>query len=161
MHYMGQNPFYPLFFFSIIPIAALIANYMAKGEGHLSPWCIFYSVLIYLSVIPGVFAFLLIFNNVLFERKSVYDMNVMLEILPIMSMVLSLYLIKRNVAFNKIPGFGHITSFLSMMMILMLAFYLLDKMHIILFSSFSIFWLFVLLIIIFLIIWFGAKKIFA
>ena len=59
INFMGENSFYPLFYFFILPVAALIAAFMAKGEGHLNPWNVFYSVLVYMTVIPGIFAILL------------------------------------------------------------------------------------------------------
>jgi len=159
--FMGANPFYPIFFFFIMPIAALLAKYMAKGEGHLSPWCIFYSVLIYLAVIPGIFSILLNLYHILFEKRSIYDMNVLVQVLPILSMLLTLYLVKKNVDFKDIPGFGKMTSFLGTLAGLMFLFFILEKMHLIVFSYLSVQWLIGLLVVAFIAIRYGTKKIFA
>lgn len=159
--YLGDNPFYPVFFFCILPIAALLASFMAKGEGHESPWCIFYSVLIYLSVIPGVFAILLLLFHMLFEKRSIYSMNVMVEILPILSMILTLFLIKKNVDFKDIPGFGKMTGMLGTIAGLMLVFFVLDKMRLFVFSYLPIHYLVIALVVAFVAIRLFTKKAFS
>lgn len=157
---MGNNPFYPLFFFFILPVAALLARFMAKGDGHLSPWCIFYSALIYLSVIPGIFAILLNFYHMLFEKRSIYSMNIMVDVLPIVSMILTLFLIKKNVDFKDIPGFGKMTSFLGTLAGLMFLFFILEKMHLIVFSYLPIQWMVIALVVAFVAIRLFTKKAF-
>ena len=158
---MGSNPFYPLFFFFIVPVAALLGNIMAKGEGHLNPWCIYYSALIYLSVIPGIFAILLNLYHMFFEKRSIYDMNMMVDVLPIVSMMLTLFLIKKNVDFKDIPGFGKLTGFVGTIAGLMLIFFVLDKMHLIVFSYLPIQWLALVLVVAFFVIRFVTKKVFS
>ena len=54
---LGENPSYILIFFTLIPLTALLANFMGKGEGNMPPWSFLYAVLIYLVCIPGIFAF--------------------------------------------------------------------------------------------------------
>ena len=159
--YLGDNPYYPLFFFFILPIAALLGNYMAKGEGHETPWCVYYSVLIYLVVVPGIFAILLNLYHILFEKRSIYEVNVMVEILPVLSMVLTLFVIKKNVSFDDIPGFGKMTSFLSLVTILMLAFFLLEKTHLIVFSYLPFQYVLLILAVVFFVIRLGTKKLFS
>lgn len=159
--HMGDNPFYPLFYFFILPVAALIASFMAKGEGHLSPWCVFYSGLIYLSVIPGIFAILLNLYHILFEKRSIYNMNIMVDLLPIVSMVITLFLIKKNVDFKDIPGFGKMTGFLGTIGGLMLIFFVLDKMHLLVFSYLPIHWLVIALVAAFIAIRFFTKRAFS
>jgi len=119
IQHLGDNPFYPLFYFFILPIAALLGNFMAKGEGHLSPWCI------------------------------------------ILSMLLTLFLIKKNVDFKDIPGFGKLTGFVGTIAGLMLIFFVLDKMHLIVFSYLPIQWLAIVLVVAFFVIRFVTKKVFA
>ena len=157
---MGANPFYPVFFFLILPIAALLGNIMAKGEGHLNPWCFYYTFLVYLSVIPGIFAILLNAYHIFFEKRSIYNMNLMVEALPIVSMVFTLFLIKRNVDYKDIPGFGKMTGFLGTIGGLMLIFFILDKMRLFVFSYLPIQWLVLILVGLFLLIRFGTRKLF-
>lgn len=160
IEYWGQNPYYPTFYFFALPIAAFLALKLGKGEGHLSPWCNFYTVLIYLSVIPGIFSLLLNFYHILFEKTSVYNTNILTQVLPIMSMVLTLFLIKKNVEFEQIPGFGKITGFVSMMAGIMVIFFFINKTRLLVFSYVPFIWIIVLLIVVFLIVRYGTKAIF-
>ena len=158
--FWGENPYYPVFYFFALPLAAFLAYKLGKGEGHLSPWCNFYTGLIYLSVIPGIFSLLLNFYHVLFEKTSVYDINLLTQVLPIASMILTLYLIKKNVEFDQIPGFGKITGFVSMMAGIMVLFFFINKTRLLVFSYLPFIWIIVLLIVVFLIVRYGTKMIF-
>lgn len=160
VQFLGNNPYYPIFYFIALPLAAYLALKLGKGEGHLSPWCNFYTVLIYLSVIPGIFALLLNFYHLLFEKMSIYDVNLMTQFLPIASMLLTLFLIKKNVSFDEIPGFGKMTGFVSMMAGIMVIFFILNKMRLIAFTYVPFIWVIILLIIVYLIVRYGAKAIF-
>ena len=54
--YLSANPTTVVGFFLLLPIIALLAGFIAKGEGHISPWKYLYSGLIYLVCVPGIFA---------------------------------------------------------------------------------------------------------
>jgi len=157
----GDNPFYPVFYFLIIPFSALLGNIMAKGEGHDSPWCYFYTALIYLSVIPGIFAILLNLYHMMFEKRSIYETNIMIDILPILSMFVTLLLIKRNVPFSAIPGFGKMTGFLSIIACVMVLFFFIEKTNLFIFSALPFVWIIVILVVMFAVIRIGTKKIFS
>lgn len=158
---LGNNSFYPLFLFLILPFSALLGNIMGKGEGHVSPWCYFYTVLIYLSVIPGIFSILLNLFHLMFEKRSIYHTNLLTDVLPIASMIVTLILIKRNVQFSAIPGFGKMTGFLSIIACLMVLFFFIEKTNLFIFSALPFVWIIVILVIIFAVIRIGTKKIFS
>lgn len=158
---VGNNSFYPIFYFLILPFSALLGNFMAKGEGHESPWCFFYTVLIYLSVIPGIFAILLNLYHMMFEKRSIYETNIMTDILPIISMFVTLILIKRNVPFSAIPGFGKMTGFLSIIACVMVLFFFIEKTNLFIFSALPFIWIIVILVVIFAAIRLGTKKMFS
>ena len=158
--FLGSNPYYTVFYCISIPLAAALANLMSKDEAELNPWCSFYAMLIYMSVIPGVFAILLNLYHFLFENTSIYDVNIMTQILPIISMVLSLYLIKQNIGFDEIPGFDKLTGFAGMMAGLMIIFFILDKARIVAFTYVPFLWIILILIILYLVIRYGTKFLF-
>ena len=160
IEFLGQNPYYPLFFFFAVPFGAFLANKLGEGEGHLNPWCSFYTSLIYLSVIPGIFSILLNFHHLLFEKTSIYEVNIMVRVLPIISMALTLYLIKQNVSFDQIPGFGKLTGFVSAMAGVMVIFYILNKARLLIFTYIPFIWLVLLLIAVYLLVRYGTKLIF-
>ena len=156
----AAEPTIPIFFFVALPLTALLASIFGKGEGHLSPWKYLYAVLIYLAFIPGLFAVTLNMYLFLFERQSVFEMDIVLQIVPILVMFLTFWLIKRNVAMNQIPGFGNLTGLVLMLMIFLGTLWILDRTHIFVISILP-FQTFVLIFIVLLIAFrWGWKKLF-
>lgn len=87
-------------------------------------------------------------------------MNMMVDVLPLLSMILTLFLIKKNVDFKEIPGFGKLTGFVGSIAGLMLVFFVLEKMHLIVFSYLPIQWLVIALVVAFIAIRLFTKKAF-
>lgn len=129
--YLSSHPLVMLAYFLGIPFTALIAGTLGKGEGNESPWKYLYSVLIYLAAVPGIFAVALSVYFFLFERGSIMNANVLLQVLPILSMVLSLAIIRRNASFDLIPGFGKLSSLMTMIGSVFILMYLLDRLHLV------------------------------
>ena len=129
--YLGSNPLVVLAFFIGIPFTALIAGVLGKGEGNQSPWKYLYAALIYLVCVPGIFAVALSVYFFLFERGSIMNANVFVQILPILSMVLTLAIIRKNVTFDLIPGFGKLSSLMTMIGSVFILMYLLDRLHLV------------------------------
>lgn len=160
LNHINTNPYYIVFYFLAIPIAALLINFVSKGEGHESPWCAIYSGLIYMVTIPGIFSILLNVYHMLFEKQSIYDANIISQVLPILSMMLTLFIIKKNAEFSEIPGFGKMTSFLGTVTAVMLILFLLNKTRLIAFTYVKFQYIILMLIGLFIIIRFGTKRLF-
>lgn len=146
----GKNPSILLFYFIALPISAALALVFGRNEGHLSPWKYFYSMLIYLACIPGIFAITLSVYFFLFERRSILDTQVYFQVLPIISMMVTLWLIRKNVSFDDVPGFSQITTLIMMLTALLSMMWILEKTHLVVFTYMP-FYQFVLLFIAFLI----------
>lgn len=129
--YLGAHPFVMLAYFLGIPFTALLAGVMGRGEGNQSPWKYLYSVLIYLACVPGIFAVALSAYFFLFERGSIMNANVFIQILPILSMVFTLAIIRRNATFELIPGFGKLSNLMLMIGSVFILMYLLDRIHLV------------------------------
>ena len=158
--FLNSNPYYIVFYFLAIPFAAFLGNWLGKGEGHENPWCTFYATLIYMVAIPAIFSIILNVYHMLFENISIYDANIFSQILPILSMVLTFFLIKQNVKFSDIPGFGKLTGFISTVTAVMLIMFILNKMHLIAFTYVKFHYIILLLVALFIAIRFGTKKLF-
>ena len=128
---LALNPEIIIFFFVACPLTALLASILGKGEGHLTPWKYMYSVLVYLICIPGIFAVTLNVYLFLFERQSIFEADMWTQILPIISMVGTLLLIRKNVSFDQIPGFGKLGGLLWIIAGLLVLMWLIDRTHII------------------------------
>ncbi|MCB0634394.1 MAG: hypothetical protein KDD15_31895, partial [Lewinella sp.] len=131
---IADNPAYVIFYFTIIPLTAVLAGWMGKGEGHISPWKYLYSTLIYMVSVPGIFAVTLSIYFFLFERRSIMDTDVFIQILPVISMVVTLLIIRRNVRLEHIPGFDKLSGLIMMISATLAIMWFIDRTHIIVFT---------------------------
>lgn len=129
--YLGANPLVVLLYFLAIPFTAFLVGFVGKDQGHLSPWKQMYSMLIYFVCVPGILATAISVYFFLFERGSIMNTNVLIQILPIISMILTLSIIRSNVDFAEIPGFGKISSLITMICAVFFLMYLLDRTRLI------------------------------
>ena len=127
---IADNPSYIIFYFSILPLTALLAGWLGKGEGHISPWKYLYSTLIYLVSVPGIFAVTLSVYFFLFERRSIMQTDVLVQILPIASMIITLLVIRRNVNLDYIPGFDKLSGLITMISAALALMWIIDRTHI-------------------------------
>lgn len=134
-NWVQSSPTYTLAYFIAIPAIALLAGIFAKEEGHLSPWKYLYSFLIYLVCIPGIFAVTLNIYFFFWERRSVMNAELLLQVLPILSMILTLFIIKRNVNLDQVPGFDKLSGFMMIIGILLSLMWILDRTHFFVFAS--------------------------
>ncbi len=112
---LGDNPEYLLFYFLMLPVTALLAGFMkGNDEGHAAPWRYMYSTLIYLACVPGVFAVTLSIYFFLFERRSILQTDVYTQILPVASMLATLFIIRKSVNLSYIPGFEKMGGLIMM-----------------------------------------------
>ena len=81
-----------------------------KYRAKRSPWKYMYSVAIYLTCIPGIFSAVITAYSLLFLHANLLAINVFVNYLPIVSMALTLLIIRKSVAFDDIPGFGKING---------------------------------------------------
>lgn len=132
--YLNANHQILLFYAVAVPLSALLTGLFSKREGHLSPWKYLYSFLIYLVCVPGIFAFMLNVYLFLFERQSVWDVNIYTQLMPVVVMIVTLMIIKRFVSLDDIPGFGKIGGLIVMVTAVLLIMWFLDKTHIYVFS---------------------------
>jgi len=146
-NHIGENPSWVLFYFIAIPLIAGLALLFGKGEGNASPWRELYSCLVYAVALPGIFAITLNAYLFLFEKRSVFDANIYTHILPIVSMVLTLWLIRRNVCFEDIPGFGRLGGLIILILILFSIMWILEKTHIFVISVMPFYYFIIIMIV--------------
>ena len=157
---VGENPAIILFYFIAIPAIAFLLYMWSKDEGDKSPWAYVYSALVYLVCIPGIFAITLSAYLFLFERKSIFDTDMYLQILPLISMAVTLWLIKLNVPFKSIPGFGRLSSLMLVITVVMSLLWILEKTHIFAITFVPFIYVIILMLVIFGAIIIGSKRVF-
>ncbi len=126
----STNPAIVIYYCVAIPLIAGVINFISGHEGSISPWKYFYSTLIFLVCIPGVFAVFLNIYQFLFERTPILDTNIYTQILPILLMFITLFIIKSNVEFCDIPGFDKLSSFITIISVITILMWFADKTRI-------------------------------
>jgi hypothetical protein len=104
-----------LVLFVVPPVAAWILGFAhGPGNGARSPWKYLYSILVYLACVPGAFAAVLTAYTLFFSHENLLDVNALVYFLPLVSMVVTLVFIRKNVAFDLIPGFDRLSGLMIM-----------------------------------------------
>ncbi|WP_235296646.1 hypothetical protein [Portibacter marinus] len=155
---LSENPSIVIFYFIAVPLSALLGWIFGRGDGHLTPWKYFYCAIIYFACVPGIFAITLSIYQFLFERMSVNEINIYTQILPIISMVLTIWLVKKNVALDQIPGFGKLPALMVIILVLLALMWALDRTRIIAFTGFPFFYVIIILIALFVVIRVAMKR---
>jgi hypothetical protein len=157
--YLSANPLVVVAYFSLLLITAILAGFMGKGEGHLSPWKYLYSAIIYLVCVPGIFAAALAVYLFLFEKGgSIYNINLLTQALPVAAMLITLNVVSRNVAFGNIPGFGRLTDLIMTIFTVFILMYLLNRLHLVAWIYLPIQWLLFIVVGLLLVVRFGLKR---
>lgn len=157
----STTPSLILFYFIAVPLTALLSWVFGRNEGNISPWKYLYMILMYLACVPGIFAVTLNIYLFLFERQSIMDTNIYTQILPIVSMIATLFLIRQNVSLDEIPGFGKLTGLLIMITVLLSLMWILDRTHVIAFTYIPFVYIVLILIGLLILARFGWKKVMA
>lgn len=119
-----------------------------------------FSAICFLVVLPGIFSLTFNIYLFLFERQSVWDLNLISQILPIASMLTSLYFIKRTLAFDYIPGFEKLTSISTVLFGMMALLWVVDKTHIFAFSMIPFSIIIIGFVALILFVKYGVKRLF-
>ncbi|MCE7039411.1 hypothetical protein [Dyadobacter sp. CY312] len=133
-NYISENPWPVALYFLLLPIVTWIIGLVSTGSREVKFWSYVYAVLVYAICIPGVFAVTLNMYLFLFERQSIWQANIILQFLPVISMVLSLMLVKSKIPFSLIPGFGKISGFLTLITALIGVMWFFDRIRLVAFT---------------------------
>lgn len=157
--YLSEHPLAIIGYFLLIPIIALLAGWMGRGAGHQSPWKYLYAVLVYAVCIPGIFSIALSLYLFLFERGgSILNTNLLTQVVPVVSMILTLSLIRQNAAFESIPGFGKLSSLMLTIGAIFILMYLLDRTHLTAFVFVPVQYLVLMVVALILVLRYGFRQ---
>lgn len=132
------NPQAWLIVFASMPILGLISSLIANRDASLSPWNYFFSFLIYACCIPGIFTIGLDIYLLIVEKRSILDFDLILQVLPIVSMLLTLFIISRTIDLDLIPGFGKLSGLLLVIACAIVSMWILDRIRIVFFARLPI-----------------------
>jgi hypothetical protein len=157
--YISANPNLILFFTIATPLSAFLIGIFSPSEGHLSPWKYLYSFLIYFVCVPGIFVLMLNIYLFLFERQSIWSVNLYTQVLPLIVMGITLAIIKRSVSLDDIPGFGKLTGLLVMITAILMIMWFMDKTQIYVFTYMPFSQVVMIMIGLLIVVRFAWKKI--
>jgi hypothetical protein len=101
-------------------VALAAGLFQPRGPAaRLSGWRYVDSVLVYLACIPGMLAAVLIAYALFFTGENLLDANLLVYLGPIVSMALTLLLVRRRRDFAELPGFDRLSG---LMLVLALTF---------------------------------------
>ncbi|MCX6904102.1 MAG: hypothetical protein NTW03_11640 [Verrucomicrobia bacterium] len=101
--------------FVVPPLATWVCGRMhGRGNGGNAPWKYAYSVLVYLACVPGLFAAVLTGCALFMSRENLLDVNPLVYFLPVISMIVTLVLLRKNVSFEQVPGFDRLSGLMVM-----------------------------------------------
>ena len=155
---VGNNPNYILIYFIGIPVLAGIAGLLGDDKCNKSPWKEFFMIIIYAVMIPGLFALFFNLYMFLFENSSILNYNILIQILPIISMIATIFIIKKHVSFNEIPGFDKISGLIIIISGLIFFLWIIDRLRIIAFTYMPIQYFLIVFILMIIAINWGLKK---
>ncbi len=143
-----------IFYFALIPFAALLAGFMEREEGHLPPWNFLYSTMLYLVAIPATLSVALTVYRWLFERGSILEADLLLQFLPVASFLLTLFIIRDQVSVRALPGFGRLGGLIGMIAAALAIMWVVDRIHFVVFSRMKMQYL----VLIFLLLLYVIRK---
>lgn len=157
--YLSVRPLVTLACFAFPVAVAAFAYVLGRGRGYLQPWRTLYSVLIYAVCIPGILAATLCAYLFLFERQSVWDLNLLTTLVPIVSMSVTLWLIQRNVDLAYVPGFHRLSGLIALIFVLIFVMWVADRLRLIMFSYLPAAWLAVIFLGLVLLVQWGLGRV--
>lgn len=113
--FLDDRPWLLIFYFAGTPLLSWLTGVIhGENNGRNSPWKYFYTILVYLACIPGVLSAVLTGYIIFFTRENLLDTNVLVHFVPIVSMTVSLILIRKSVSFDDVPGFDRLSGLITM-----------------------------------------------
>ncbi len=157
---INEHPEIVLFYYLAIPLSAFLTYLLGRHAGHLSPWKYLYSAMVYLSVIPALFAITLTVYFFLFESQSILDMDLIIQVVPVLSMILTLWLIRLNVDFDLIPGFKKLSGLIIVIFIVLAFMFLIDRFRFIAFTYMPFSTVLIILVVMIIVFKWGWERVF-
>lgn len=130
LNMLSGQPLITTFYFTALPLSAALALMLNQGKGHLNPWKYFYTFIVFAVCIPGIFSITLSIYQFLFGHRDIMQANLYTQIMPPVSMFLTLFLVNRSVDFRQVPGFHKLSSLIIVLISVFTLMWIIDRTHI-------------------------------
>ncbi|MBN2383080.1 hypothetical protein JXQ70_09385 [bacterium] len=150
MNKIGNYPGYLIAFCIALPLLSLLYGRLVSRErGSLAPHRYVYAVLIYLTSIPGIFAIVVTAYTLFFIESNLLMVNALVYFLPIVSMFITVVLVRKAVELDAVPGFDRLLGLFTLLGITFILVLMVQKTRIWLFFGGSLTSLVVLVVFLF------------
>ncbi len=158
---LGNYNLYILTYLILIPVLSLAyGKICGKERGIMTPHKYIYAVLIYLIAIPGIFGCVLTAYSLFILRANLLQVNLLIYILPVLSMIVTFVFISKSVDLNEVPGFDRLYGLLIVLGITFIVTLGIMKTRIWLFFGGSFTTLIFIGIVLFILLKWGTRKLF-
>jgi hypothetical protein len=117
-----------------LPVLALLFRLVhGPFKAALAPWKYGYTFVVYLSCIPGIFVLFAAVYQFTFSGVDLLALDLLVYALPVLSMIVTLLLVRRTIRFDDIPGFRRIAGLVAVTAATFVILLVLDRLRIFLF----------------------------
>jgi hypothetical protein len=156
--FAGRYPWALLGVFVSVPVATWVVGRLHRcGQGGTTPWKYLYATLVYISCVPGLFAAVVTAYSLFFTSANLLEVNALVYLLPIVSMVVTLVLLGQNVDFAEVPGFHRLSGLMTLIGVSFAVALAISKTRVWLFFGGSIFLLFAIAAVAFVFMKWGIR----
>jgi len=158
IEYLGRHSRELLIFFVAIPLFSLIyGQVVSRGKERLSPHKYVFAALIYLTCVPGIFAAVITAYSLFFLRENLLTVNYTVYFLPIISMIITIAVIRKYADLDKIPGFDRLKGLMLLLALTFIIALLLIRLRVWILFGGSMASLLIIIALIFLLLRWSAR----
>lgn len=143
-----------------MPAMAGILGLFSGEKGNQDPWRYFYMLILYGICIPGIFAITLLIYALTYMKINVYEIDLLTHVLPVVSMIVTILVIRKYVNLDEVPGFNKISGLMMMIAVVLVLFWILEKTRIMVFTYMPFYYVLLILVALLLIFRMALKKVF-
>jgi hypothetical protein len=162
INFLGQYPGVVAGTLAAPPAVAWVLGFFQPAGKRLasSPLQWLYSTVIYSACVPGMLAATLMAYSMFFIRSNVLQMNLLVTLVPLATMVLTIFLVGRKVDFTPLPGFERLWSLIVVLALTFFLMIVLDRFRLMVIFGGSLGMLAVIGVVFFVIMRTALKKLF-
>ena len=161
-NFLGRNPFIIIGIFTAIPVIAYAYGRLhASNLGNQTPHKYVYAGLVYFTSVPGAFATMITIYTLFFLSGNLLAVDIFIYFLPVISMIVTLFIINRQARLDLLPGFGRISALFILLFVSFMLALVIQRTYIILMFRGSIFVYFTLVLVLFFLLRSAGQKLFA
>jgi len=157
---LAAHPAWMIGVFAALPVLAWLIGRLAGDEAMYSPWNYFFAFIIYAACVPGLFALTLLAYLFLFENRSILQTDLYTQVLPIVTMLVTLPVVKRQVDLDFVPGFHRLSGLIAMILAALVLMWIADRMRFIAFTYMPVQYVMLVFAGLLILLYWGAGRLF-